>query len=68
MRAIETLAEFRRATLEAGLGPMSDEELRFMKNYYDSAVKLAASLREVVEREDEPATVFRAGYLKPATM
>jgi hypothetical protein len=45
---------------------MSDEELSFMKNYYDGAVKMAESLREVIEREDEPATVFRAGYVQPS--
>lgn len=67
MKAIETMEEFRTKTLEAGLGPMSDEELAFMKNYYDGAVEMTIRLREVIDLADEPGTVFDASYLAPAS-
>lgn len=65
MKPIATMDEFRVATLEAGLGEMSDEELAFMKNYYDGAVKMTVRIREVINLDDEPGTVFNAGYLAP---
>jgi hypothetical protein len=65
MRPISTIGEFRIETLAAGLGPMSDEELAFMKNYYDGAVVMTHRIREIIDLADEPASTFDASYVAP---
>lgn len=53
-----SMDEFRAFVEKSGLENVPDEDLELMKNYWDGAQPLIASLRDAIRLTDEPATVF----------
>ena len=60
MEYIETLDEFRAHVERAGYGRLDDDELAFLKRYYDRAYEMCSQLHGVDTRAQEPAVVFKS--------
>jgi hypothetical protein len=60
VKRLESLDDLRVEAQNAGLADLADDELRFLKRYYDHAYAMNALLAEVDTSDAEPATVFKA--------